>query len=510
MSINQVSLHYPDQADTSNSEWTPLPVLQRIIGRLEQDAISYCHWKSNYHLEYALTGVEDVDVLFAPADFSRFVQILLEYDFKQADSVTNRMQPGVFHFLGNDSETGTLINIHAYTRILTGDHFLKSWALPLEDLLLSETSTVNGMRVPAKSSELIVFVFRNMIKYTTLLDLYLSTRSKGANSEEYEWLMSGLDMEDSLGKLQRFFPEVPAADFNNAVELIASGGSLAAKIRLGQRFKRSLGKYRRYGPVQQTVLTAIGVGRMAANRLARKQKHMNFLTGGKIIALVGPQATGKSTLTNALKGWLGQELAVRVIHAGKPPATWSTFLPNKVIPFVKKLLPGYTSVNIEKQAEDEDFSDFPLIFLIRKVMLAHERLRLLRSVYRQSRNGKIIISDRYPSDLVGAIDGATFKDEVIAGESSALKRFLMNRERNIYRKINSPDMVLQLSIPVDTAVIRNKTRNKEGDQTTEYVRTRHSMQLIPEFHHCPVIPFSTDRDIDEMLIEVKQEVWKRL
>ena len=88
MNHEQFSLDSSIHADASNSEWTPLPVLQQVIGRLEQDAISCCHWKSNYHLEYALTGVEDVDVLIAQADFPRFVQILLDYDFKQAESVT--------------------------------------------------------------------------------------------------------------------------------------------------------------------------------------------------------------------------------------------------------------------------------------------------------------------------------------------------------------------------------------------------------------------------------------
>ena len=80
----------------------------------------------------------------------------------------------------------------------------------------------------------------------------------------------------------------------------------------------------------------------------------------------------------------------------------------------------------------------------------------------------------------------------------------------MYNRVCSPDMVLHLSIPVDMAVYRNMTRNKDGNHTPEYVRTRHSMQLIPDFNHCPVVQFSTNRDFDEMLVEVKQEVWKRL
>jgi hypothetical protein len=227
-----------------------------------------------------LTGVEEVDVLVAAEDFSQFVQILLEQEFKQADSVTNRMQPGVFHFLGNDSETGTLINIHAYTRILTGDHFLKSWTLPLESMLLSETYQDNGMQVPSKSSELIVFVFRNMIKLTSLQDLYLSTRSIQATAEDFQWLMSDTDVEESLQKRAHYFPEIPDSDFKQALDLLASGGALITKLRLGQRFTKNLKKYRRYDPVTQIIFTFVAAGRMVINRLFRKQKHMSFLTGG--------------------------------------------------------------------------------------------------------------------------------------------------------------------------------------------------------------------------------------
>ena len=107
---NEVFITDAEKIDPGIDSWSPLTVLRDVLEQLEQRNISYCHWKSNYHLEYALTGVEDVDVLVASADFPPFVQILLAHGFKQADSVSNRMQPGVFHFLGIDGETGTLIN----------------------------------------------------------------------------------------------------------------------------------------------------------------------------------------------------------------------------------------------------------------------------------------------------------------------------------------------------------------------------------------------------------------
>ena len=67
-----------------------------------------------------------------------------------------------------------LVNVHAYVRILTGDHLLKTWALPLERVLLGDTQKVHGICLPSKTADLLVFVFRNMIKHTTLLDIYLA------------------------------------------------------------------------------------------------------------------------------------------------------------------------------------------------------------------------------------------------------------------------------------------------------------------------------------------------
>ena len=43
--------------------------------------------------------------------------------------------------------------------------------------------------------------------------------------------------------------------------------------------------------------------------------------GGVVVAFVGSEACGKSTLLAATEHWLRPQFAVRRVHAGKPPST---------------------------------------------------------------------------------------------------------------------------------------------------------------------------------------------
>ncbi len=489
----------------------PLEKIAALLMRLNRYDTRYCHWKTNLDLDKALRGIDDLDLLVAEADFPTFNIALLQEGFVEAESITSRYQPGIYHFLGNDMATGRLINAHLHLHSMTGDHFLKSWVLPFDEMLLQDTRRMAGMPVPSPEAELIIYVVRSMIKYASLFDFLLKVRSGPASTAEHDHLTEQADLDRVRRLLARHLPEIDTKRFLEALALLGNEEGLSRKVLLGRDFKRRLKKYRRYSAPVQTAITAQAVARMAWNRLIHRHKHMRLRNGGKIIALVGPQATGKSTIAAELKKWLGVELAVISIHAGKPPRTALTLLPSLAIPLARRLMPGKATVKIEKDAIDNDSRHFPLIFIIRKVMLAWDRRALLRKVWRQARNGKVVISDRYPSDLVGAIDGATFRDEAIAAEQSALKKWLMRLERKLYTDVCPPDLVLELTVSTEKAIERNLKRNKKGPkQTTDYVRLRHSMKYKPVFDHCPVVKISTDDDFEQMMLRIKDIVWSVL
>lgn len=500
-----LSQDYPEQ-----SEFSYLPSVHQLFDVLNKQGISYCHWKSNYHLHYALSAREDIDILIASDDFAAFLSIVFDSGFKEISDTVGQRQAGVFHFIGVDRESNELIHLHAYKRILTGDHVLKSWSLAFENLLLEDTRQLHGVHVPAKEAEIIIFVFRNMIKYTTLIDFLMMRRSRQVIQEEYQWLTRDLDMQRVNEKLARHFPELSHTDFTRALALLENPQQAGEKIRLGFRFTRALRRYQRFSLPQRLLFTLAAVPPMLFRRYIVREKHMKLRGSGAIIAFVGPQATGKSTLTNNAKQWLEKEISVCCIHVGKPPSAWLTWPFNKSIPLARVFFPHQATTEIDKQAEQVPTDHFSMIYLLRKVILAYDRRKLLRKAYQRSRTGQIVLCDRYPSETVGAIDGATFSDEMLAKQTSQIKRWLMKIEQYIYQGIARPDLVFQLSIPIEKAVHRDQVRDKPGLKDPEYVRFRHTMRCKPEFPLSPVIGISTEQDLEVTLRQLKQEIWRIL
>jgi len=490
---------------------SPLSSLTNLFQALNQKGLRYCSWKGNYRAGYALAGVDDIDFHIRPSDFDALRSLLSHAGYRLATTPSNALQPGVFHYMGNDDETGKLINLHVYTRILTGDHMLKTWVFPFSDFLLNDTDRIDAMSVCNRSAELAVFMVRSMLKYTTVYDCYRSLTQSDQRIEELEWILDGADIEVAYRSLAQALPEIDRPEFDRVLILLRNAEStVLERVTVGARWAWLLRKYRRLSWLKQARLTGMSMLRMLTNRIVHNQKHMWFLGGGRVIALIGPQAVGKSTLGNAARDWLGEELSVQLVHVGKPPRTLLTWLPSKLIPMFKRMRPEETTIALEAGNSGERATSFPLSYVVRKLMLAWERQRLLRRTFRRAGTGGIVITDRYPSDAAGAIDSPSFDLATVAAEPSKLKRTLMNWELRLYSLINAPDFVIELRVPVDEAIQRNIGRDKVDKQSNEYVAARHAQVITPIFERCETVALPTDKPLEESILEIKRIIWARL
>jgi thymidylate kinase len=240
---------------------------------------------------------------------------------------------------------------------------------------------------------------------------------------------------------------------------------------------------------------------------------MILQSGGAVIAFVGPEATGKSTLLAATRRWLGEHFVIEQIHAGKPKSTPLTVLPNLFLPLLRNALPTYRPSNIDtRQASAEPSQKspevYPLISAIRSVFLAYDRRALLSRAFARAANGSIVLCDRYPSMSDGAPDGPQLQQFAIDPKRYPIQYWLAHTEKHLYQEIPSPDVVISLCVPIEVALLRNKSRGKEEPE--DYVRLRHAQSSNLDFGPVQLYRINTDRPLAETVLEVKNTIWNAL
>jgi thymidylate kinase len=223
-----------------------------------------------------------------------------------------------------------------------------------------------------------------------------------------------------------------------------------------------------------------------------------------LIAFVGSEAAGKSTVLRELGPRLQRRHAVVRVHAGKPPSTALTFLPHVLLPALRRLFPEQRTLRVVEERHRREGaregSGFPLLFGIRAVMLAYERRALLRRAAASGAN-TIVLSDRYPSSASGAADGPQLAHLVPFGGGSSWQRALARIEGRLYRAVPAPDVVFHLTAPLDVVLMRNAARGKREPEG--YVRFRHALSSKLRFDAVPVHVIDTDRALEVVVKEIE-------
>ena len=101
-----------------------LELCKQFFATLNQQGIRYCHWKSNEHLDMALLGKTDFDLLVDPAHRDRFCFQLKAFDFSEVLSPPDKRFPGLEDHLGMDGKTGELVHLHVHYRLVLSQWFL--------------------------------------------------------------------------------------------------------------------------------------------------------------------------------------------------------------------------------------------------------------------------------------------------------------------------------------------------------------------------------------------------
>jgi hypothetical protein len=485
----------------------PRPI-RDLIDALGAAGVRYCHWKSNIRLDESLAGEEDLDLLVHRGDAARFMAILLDSGFKLARSVSGAEHPTVFHAFALDEVRGRLLHLHAYFQVVTGDSLAKSYHLPIEAELLSKTRVWKGIPTPLPELELALFALRLMLKHTGLVEVAMVSHSYAGVVRELAWLAAAADRRSAAEFWCAWVPGGTPELFDRTLEAIATPCALLERLALGRQLARRLRGWRRLGSAAGLLSRWCRIAVMVLGRI-RRRRDFALQSGGLIIALVGPKASGKSTLSAELARRLGKHLDVRRAHAGKPPATPLTVLPRLMTPLARTLFPGERTGEYEKP-ERRNQASYSLLHIFRMVLLAYDRRALIRRCWRDAASGALVVTDRYPSATLGAIDSRRFDDDAVIACRSTVKRWLMRREQALCAGLPRPDLVLRLAVHPAIAVRRDALRLKGGGPDAAAVLRRWDMETSGDFGTTPVCAVATDRALEETATELMRAVWTAL
>lgn len=482
-----------------------------MIKALEAHQINYCHWKSNEHLNEALDGDTDMDVLFDPTQRVELEQVLDLCGLKRFRSAPLMQYNAIEDYIGFDKDTARIWHLHTHYRMTLGEKHLKGYTInPWTYLILNNRRKDDqGVYCSAYEDELVLLLVRMAMK--------LRWRDFGKkigkdDRVEYKWLVEHTKQEEVADRAKLFIGEKATRE----IIRLLSGEALSKKGQLRKLHKLLLKELKLY-----TGYSCLGsrwmrhkrewhwlVGgfkrRMGINsHVANRRVSPN---GGNVIAFLGCDGAGKSTTLAFVKKELNKKLDVCTVYFGSGDGNSS--LLRKPMKMVAKKVGGKgVGHAVEKEyAEKKKVSlksrCYSFAKIIWAVTLANEKKTKIRQQTKARNNGLIVLTDRYPQTLYpGCSDGPLLSKY----EGKGLMGKIAAWEHRVYASaaMNPPDLTVKLIVPTEVAIER------KPEMTAEEIDTKKSIVMGLNLSNNTLV-VDTSRPFEETRAEIMEAIWSIL
>jgi thymidylate kinase len=480
--------------------------------------VPYCHWKSNEHLRPATVGETDLDLLVARDSAHRVVGILVETGYKRMSAAAARAYVGIEDYLAMDGVTGKLTHLHLHYRLVVGEKFLKGYRLPWEERFLSSRHLdgETGIYVSAPELELIVLLVRAALKWRRRDALGFGGPGPidGDFLREFRWLVKRIDP----AQLQTMATELLGTPASSLLGTIVSRGVEPADLA---RFRAAIGNltdsYRTYPPGEATWLrwSREWQARWARlrSRLLQRREPTRFGNprGGVIVAFLGADGSGKSTVTSAVTSWLSWRMEIVPLYLGFGDGPVSPL--RRPLQCLKSL---YARRAREKKAPSQgNFTQAPASWrgapkaiwrILWSWSVVREKEARLREAQRARNLGMVVLCDRYPQAQIMALgDGPLLShwERHRWGWLRAAARW----EWAAYRRMEGvvPDLVIKLRVSPEVSAGR-----KQDVSLDSLARRVEVVNRVQFASGAKVVQVDANQPIEQVLLEVKRSVWEAL
>jgi len=491
-------------------ESPPLSLLLATLSDFNQQNLYYCYWKSSRRVCAALSGETDLDLLIARTEQHRAQAILLGRGLKLFPSVAHRDDPAMSSYLGYDEPSGRIVHFHLHFRLMAGDSLLKNYRLPWEEQILARAVVHPKLpiRILDPASEALLIMVRGCLELRrsdpVILRNWAATRHKFA-----------LDHAELRARIDRvtFRHRVAEAFDEDVVEMLATAFAgdypLERQRRLRRRLEKELVAFRTYNSLEARLR---GAWRGALWTAGGLNDHLlnwprpwsrRAPGGGRVVAILGVDGSGKSTMVNAIRTWLGGQVDAVPIYfgtgAGRPSLP---LLPFKLI--VPVITPWLRSKPSESQGVVSRHSRgllYSLLLMVWATAVALEKRGKLRAAHRGAKRGLIVVADRYPQCEI-----VDFNDGPLLTRLSRAPPWLQRFEGGAYALARRlpPDLVVKLRVTPDTVARRRP------DMNPAMILERIDALSRLTFPGARVVSVDAEQPLAEVIRAVRGEVWRLL
>ena len=491
-----------------------LSSIRRMLDAFEENQISYCHWKSNEHLEPALNGDTDLDMLFLPEQRDKLDAILNQCGLKRFRAMPLMQYNAIEDYIGFDIETAKIWHLHLHYRMTLGEKHLKGytvtpWGQKIIDARIRDNT---GIYTSCPEDEMLLFLVRNAMK--------LRWRDFGkkigkSDLREWEWLQNKVVREKLLVRAKEFFTDKLSDYIIGLTDMKLKNKNQLLKLQ--RALRKELKIYTGYSRVnsyltrtKREVYWFVGAVFRRLGLNGNKPNRRISPAGGCAVAILGCDGAGKSTTLSYIRKEFSKKIDVKCVYLGSGDG--SSSLIRKPMKYVAKKVGGkgvgkaVEKEYVQSQEAEKQVSLKARLYSFAKIVwaltLADEKKKKLRQITKARNAGMLVLIDRYPQIEVPGICDGPLLTKYLSREKGMLY-YLAKKEYDIYSmsKENLLDLAIKLTVPTEVAMER------KPEMTAEKLNEKKKTVMMLEVAHRECI-IDTSVDKIESCGKVMNEIWQ--
>ena len=474
-----------------------LELAKKVFSAFNENGVMYCNWKGSSKIEEGLNGASDLDILMSDDCRHKASNLLKETGFVKAKTQWVYRFKDIEDWIGFDGDTGKFLHIHLHYRMIAGHPFTMEYTLPWkDDVLANRILLENGVYTISAEWELLVFLVRNGIEYPNK-KIGRDGLFKESSLDEYNYIRERVDKKRSSDIINAIYrsdaslilslvdkDSFDKSDFNRLIVATKRLFNKNAVCRAWFTFKSRL-----KGFVDGHLTLQL--------RHALWIPQRKTLPKGAMIAFLGQDGSGKSTVTTEIEKWLSWKLEVERFYLGSGEEYYN--------PWRRRLIKRFNK-------NDSFISKVLRPWLYFSDLLAASRyvLRTVKAAKRYSARGGIALLDRFPQvQYPGINDGPKIRVELFERVPSAFRwvaeLYARQEEHNIEKATQLvPDIVIKLMLSPEESLRRKPFENKE------MVEKKHEIIKSLSYSGSRVVTIDAEQDYSNEILQIKTILWEKI